>query len=67
MIDNARARDKLEEIDQLLCLMDVYAKDGKPVWPSFNRDYHVAKVPLQPIEGADTLIAVDTSGCIRHY
>lgn len=62
MIDNARARDKLEEIDQMLCLLDVYAKDGKPVWPSFNRDFHVAKVPLQPVEGADTIIAIDTSG-----
>jgi hypothetical protein len=51
-----------DEIDQLLCMMDVDPKHGKPVFATFNREVHVAKAKLQPIEGQDTIIAIDTSG-----
>lgn len=51
-----------DEIDQLLCMMDVDSKPGKPVFINFSRDVHVAKGILQPIEGQDTIIAIDTSG-----
>lgn len=57
-----RAKGNTDEIDQLLCLLDVDDKRGKAVWPSFERERHVAKVPLQPIHGQDTIIAIDTSG-----
>lgn len=52
----------LDEIDQLLCMMDVDAKAGKPVFTNFSREAHVAKSVLQPIQGQDAVIAIDTSG-----
>lgn len=51
-----------DEIDQLLCMLDVDSKPGKPVFVNFSRETHVAKSVLQPIEGQDTIIAIDTSG-----
>jgi hypothetical protein len=62
-IINVRMRKgDYDGIDQLLCLLDVDDKRGKPVWPSFSRDRHVAKSILQPIPGQELLISVDTSG-----
>lgn len=51
-----------DSIDQLLCMLDVDAKAGKPVFVNFNREVHVAKGVLQPIRGQDAVIAIDTSG-----
>lgn len=51
-----------DEIDQLLCMMDVDAKTGKPVFVNFSRETHVAKSVLHPIPGQDVIIAIDTSG-----
>lgn len=61
-IDQRRAVGNTEEIDQLLCLLDTDEKRGKPVWKTFDRMRHVSKSILQPIHGADVLVAIDTSG-----
>jgi hypothetical protein len=52
----------IDEIDQLVCMLDVDPKHGKPVFGTFDREIHVAKGVLKPIEGQDTIIAIDTSG-----
>lgn len=61
-IRSKKTTGDLEGIDQLLCLMEVTAKHGKPVWSNFSHDLHVSKEVLTPINGLDTLIGIDTSG-----
>lgn len=51
-----------DSIDQLLCMLDVDAKHGKPVFTTFTREQHVSKSVLKPLDGEDTIIAIDTSG-----
>lgn len=49
-------------IDQLLCMMEVDQKHGKPVFPTFDREVHVSKTVLEPLAGEDVIVAIDTSG-----
>lgn len=53
---------RTDKIDSLFCMMDVPMKDGKPVWPGFKYDIHVAKKDVEPVPFADTIIGYDTSG-----
>ena len=61
-IDVRRRKGDFDGIDQLLCLLDVDDKRGKPVWAGFSRDRHVASAQILPIPGQDLLISIDTSG-----
>jgi hypothetical protein len=36
--------------------------DGKPVYPLFRRDVHVADRPLEPIPGVKVIVGLDNSG-----
>lgn len=62
IIDVRRRKGDFDGIDQLLCLMEVDDKRGKAVWSSFSRERHVAKSIIQPIQGQDLIISIDTSG-----
>lgn len=54
---------KTDEIDQLLCMKEVDDKSGKPVWGHiFSRDRHVSKHIIEPMDGEDVIIGIDTSG-----
>ena len=33
--------------------------DGKPVYPAFRKETHVANSPIQPIQGKDVIIGID--------
>ena len=33
--------------------------DGKPVYPSFNKEQHVAKSPIEPIESREIIVGID--------
>lgn len=35
------------------------AEDGKPVWPEYREDLHIAKEPLEPLPGHTVFIGVD--------
>lgn len=61
-IANRKLRGDTDSIDQLLCMLRVDAKAGKPVFPTFERGFHVAKSIIQPILGQDVIIGIDTSG-----
>lgn len=53
---------RTDKIDSLFCMMDVPLKDGKPVWPEFRYDQHVAKQPLEPLPHTPVVVGYDTSG-----
>jgi hypothetical protein len=53
---------KLDEIDSLFCLLPVKSKVGRPVWPGFSRDRHVAKRLLKPVAMRSVIVGFDTSG-----
>ena len=53
---------RTDKIDSLFCMRDVPMRDGKPVWPGFSYDSHVAKGPLEPVPFTDVIIGYDTSG-----
>jgi hypothetical protein len=57
-----RLYGKTDELDGLYCMLDVASMSGRPVWPSFRQDFHVASSPLKPIEGAQAIVGFDTSG-----
>lgn len=51
-----------DRIDSLFCMQDVKLKEGKPVWPSFNRKLHVAQEVIEPLNYSPVIIGYDTSG-----
>lgn len=51
-----------DKIDSLFCMLDVPMRDGKPVFPLFNMDLHVARAELAPVPYHTTIIGYDTSG-----
>lgn len=53
---------RTDKIDSLFCMLDVPTRDGKPVWPMFKYDMHVAKDPIDPIPYSPVIIGYDTSG-----
>lgn len=53
---------RTDKIDSLFCMLDVPMRDGKPVWPMFKYDLHVAKNNIDPIPYTPVIIGYDTSG-----
>lgn len=53
---------RTDKIDSLFCMLDVPMRDGKPVWPLFKYEAHVAKGEIEPIPYTDLIIGYDTSG-----
>lgn len=49
-------------VRSLYCMMDVPVRDGKAVFPRFDPDIHVARVPLEPLTHSLVVVGVDTSG-----
>lgn len=61
-IDLWKTEGRTDQIDALFCMMDVPMKDGKPVHPSFDYSYHVAKSNIDPQAYSPVIIGYDTSG-----
>lgn len=53
---------RTDKIDSLFCMLDVPMRDGKPVWPMFKYDVHVAKSVIEPVSHSTVIIGYDTSG-----
>lgn len=53
---------RTDKIDSLFCMLDVPMRDGKPVWPNFKYDVHVAKGEIEVVPFNDLIIGYDTSG-----
>lgn len=53
---------RTDKIDSLFCMLDVPMRDGKPVWPMFRYDVHVAKSIIDPSAYGSLIIGYDTSG-----
>lgn len=51
-----------DKIDSLFCMLDVPMKDGKPVFPMFNLDTHVAQKDIEPEPYKPVIVGYDTSG-----
>ena len=51
-----------DKIDSLFCMLDVPMKDGKPVFPTFNLQTHVADKKIEPIDYKAVICGYDTSG-----
>lgn len=49
-------------IDNQYCLLPVAIVDGKPVFPEFKRERHVAKVELKPVPHKEIIVGMDQSG-----
>ena len=39
-----------------------YSRDGKPVYPEFNDNVHVAPAPLEPLPGVPVVLGIDAGG-----
>lgn len=61
-IDLWKAKGRTDQIDSLFCMLDIPMKDGKPVYPAFLYDTHVAKSEIQPQPYVPVIIGYDTSG-----
>lgn len=61
-IDLWKADGRTDQIDSLFCMLDVPMKDGKPVFPAFDYNIHVAKNEIEPIRHTPVIIGYDTSG-----
>ncbi len=53
---------RTDKIDSLFCMLDVPMRDGKPVWPMFRYDDHVARNNIEPLSHTNVTIGYDTSG-----
>jgi hypothetical protein len=53
-----RGKDKAWIDSRLMNRISVWV-DGKPVWPSFNVETHVARSPLKPVPGYPILLGMD--------
>lgn len=49
-------------IDSLYCLLSVPIREGKPVWPEFRRELHLAPTDIEPMQFNNTIIGFDASG-----
>lgn len=49
-------------IDSLFCMEDTPIRDGKPVWPEFKYDLHVAHKEIEPLAYNTVIVGYDTSG-----
>lgn len=57
-----QANNAEHRIDSLFCMLDVPSRDGKPVWPTFSADIHIAKQTIDPVAFSPVIIGYDTSG-----
>jgi len=46
-------------IDSRLMNRVALVVEGQPVWPMFNREFHVSREPLKPVPGHEVLVALD--------
>lgn len=53
---------RTDKIDSLFCMLDVPMKDGKPVFPEFKYELHVAHANIEPLPYTTVVIGYDTSG-----
>lgn len=51
-----------DKIQNLYCMLDVPVVDGKPVYPSFNPEKHVAQSEIIPVMFTEIIIGMDQSG-----
>ena len=49
-------------VDNQFCLMSVAVIDGKPVFPEFNKERHIAPRVLSPVPGRNIVVGCDSSG-----
>ena len=61
-IATLRAGGKLDELDAWYCMLDVGSVEGRPVWPMFNPQIHVASWVIQPVKTVPVVVGFDTSG-----
>jgi hypothetical protein len=59
-LERLNGRD--DAVDRLYCLLDTDERGGRPVWPMFTKERHVAKAPIEPVEGLPVFAGFDTSG-----
>jgi hypothetical protein len=55
-------KGQVEEVESLFCLLPIELKVGRPVWPHFSAERHVAKSPIEPLVGQPVVVGCDTSG-----
>jgi hypothetical protein len=55
-------KGQVEEIESLFCLLPVELKHGRPVWPNFSKERHVARQVIEPMKGQPVVVGCDTSG-----
>jgi hypothetical protein len=53
---------KLDDLDGLYCMLDVASMDGRPVWPMFKPEIHVASWNVEPVKTVPVVVGFDTSG-----
>lgn len=53
---------RFDKIDTLFCMLDVPLKEGRVVFPKFDRKIHVAKNIIEPIPNELIVVGYDTSG-----
>lgn len=51
-----------DKIQNLYCMLDVPVVDGKPVYPGFRIDKHVAASEIKPLMFNEILVGMDQSG-----
>lgn len=49
-------------VENQYCMLDVPVVEGKPVFPSFSRERHVAPNPLEPLMFHEIVVGMDQSG-----
>ena len=49
-------------VDRMLRNKSGFSRKGKPVWPEYNEELHVARAPLEPVRGRSLLVGVDAGG-----
>jgi hypothetical protein len=57
-----KERGQCDEIDGWYCLLDVASMEGRPVWPMFRPEIHVASWDVKPVPAAPVVVGFDTSG-----
>lgn len=53
---------RIDMVENQYCLLPVVIQDGKPVYPEFRRERHVARQPIEPIPLREIIIGMDQSG-----
>lgn len=53
---------RVDIVENQYCLLPVVIQDGKPVFPNFRRDRHVARNPIEPVPFRNIIVGMDQSG-----